>query len=337
MRASKPVDLPGGARVSADTFGPFPEPGWSFSRDRALEECARLYYHKVFGSWGGWSAGPDTPAWRAYRLKHLVTVEQVVGIEVHERARELVRAIREGRPRPTEAELLDRCWEALGRLRQADVRSFLLRPKARPLLRRVYYGEQVDWEALFQSAGSSLERCIAALAASPVLDDVGRCAPTGILLPEPFDRVPFTVDGRPVHLWAAPDLVLSPPVETPCPSGRILEIIDWKTGGGRGAEDQVAIYAVFLRARLRVPFAEGRYHGRVVSLADGTESRFILRRDDFIAAADRIAAGVREMRSFLADADSGRPLHRGAFPMVAEEGRWRCARCSFAEICDHGS
>ena len=229
----------------ADPFGPFPEPGWSLSRQRNLEECPRLYYHTVYGSWGGWSAGPDSPAWRAYRLKHLVTVEQVVGIEVHERARELVRAIREGRPRPTEEELLDRCWEALGKLRRADLRTFLLHPKAQPLLRPVYYGEEVDWGAMFRTAGGTLERCITSLATNPVLEDVARCAPAGILLPEPFDRVPFPVDGHPVHLWAAPDLVLSPPVEAASPSGRTLEIVDWKTGSARGAADQVAVYAVF--------------------------------------------------------------------------------------------
>jgi hypothetical protein len=41
------------------------------------------------------------------------------------------------------------------------------------------------------------------------------------------------------------------------------------------------------------------------------------------------------MRTFLADLESGRPLPRGAFPMVSEEARWRCGRCVFAELCVH--
>lgn len=194
----------------------------------------------------------------------------------------------------------------------------------------------MDWDGVFRSAGATLERSIAALAASPVLDDVARAAPSGVLLPEPFDRISFNVDGKPVQLWAAPDLVLWVPHEPSTSPRRVLEIVDWKTGTTRGAEDQVAVYAVFLRARLRVPFAEGRFQGRVVSLTDGIENRFVLRRDDLLAAGERIAASVREMRGFLADADTGRPLPRGAFPVVVEDERWRCARCSFAEICIHG-
>lgn len=104
-------------------------------------------------------------------------------------------AHRVGAPGP----LLGSAWVAA-----ADLRTFLLRPKTQPLLRPVYYGEEVDWGAVFRDMGGPLERRIASLAAHPVLDDVARCATAGVLLAEPFDRVPFPIDGRPVHLWAAP-------------------------------------------------------------------------------------------------------------------------------------
>jgi hypothetical protein len=306
-----------------------PELGWSLKRQRALDSCARLYYHLVYGSWNGWRAGQDEPSWRSYRLKHLVSVEQVVGIEVHERAREVVRSILQRGERPTHSVLYERCWATLARLRDADVRAFLLRPKEHPLLQGIYYGWDRDWDAAFQAAGALLDRCLRELLASPLLDELARCTPGHVLLPEPFDRVPFLVDGRPASLWAAPD------VAHLRPGGRhVLEITDWKTGSADGAEDQLAVYAVFLRSRWRIPFAEGRFVGRVVSLRDGTEIRHEITRADLVSAAARIADGVRAMRRLLADPDSGAPLPRSAFSMVAPEHRQRCARCPFAQLCD---
>ena len=318
--------------VPANRPGEQAELGWSLKRQRALDGCARLYYHLVYGSWNGWRAAPDEPAWRTYRLKHLVTLEQVVGIEVHERAREVVRSILERTGRPTHTVLYERCWAALGRLRDADIRAFLHRPKEHPLLLGVYYGWDRDWDSALREAGALLDRCLRTLLASPLLDELSRCPPGHVLLPNPFDQVPFVVDGEPAPLWAAPDLAHWRPAAAG--TRHVLEITDWKTGRSDGAEDQLAVYAVFLRARLRVPFAEGRFAGRVVSLRDGTESRHEITRADLVAAAGRITDGIRAMRRFLSDPAGSAPLPRSAFPMVPPEHRWRCARCPFAQLCD---
>jgi hypothetical protein len=262
----------------------------------------------------------------------LVTLEQVVGIEVHERAREVVRSILERTGRPTHKVLYERCWATLGRLRDGDVRAFLHRPKAHPLLLGVYYGWEHDWDAALREAGTLIDRCLRVLLASTLLDELARCAPGHILLPNPFDQVPFVVDGEPAPVWAAPDLAHWRPA---APGIRqVLEITDWKTGRDTRAEDQLAVYAVFLRARLRIPFAEGRFAGRVVSLRDGTETRHEITRADLVAAAGRITDGIRAMRRFLAAPPVSAPLPRDAFPMVPAQQRWRCARCPFAQLCD---
>ena len=328
--ASPPCERPEPKAASGP--GEHAELGWSLKRQRALEGCTRLYYHLVYGSWNGWRAAPDEPAWRTYRLKHLVTLEQVVGIEVHERAREVVRSILERTGRPTHAVLYERCWATLGRLRDADIRAFLHRPKEHPLLLGVYYGWDRDWDTAFREAGGLIDRCLRALLASPLLDELARCAPGHVLLPNPFDQVPFVVDGEPTPVWAAPDLAHWRP--TGPGAHHVLEITDWKTGSDDRAEDQLAVYAVFLRARLRIPFAEGRFAGRVVSLRDGTETRHQITRADLVAAAGRITDGVRSMRRFLTAPGKSAPLPRNAFPMVPPEHRWRCARCPFAQLCD---
>jgi len=311
---------------------PHPELGWSLKRQRALDSCARLYYHLVYGAWDGWRAAPGDPAWHSYRLKHLVTPEQVVGIEVHERVREVVRAIRHREPVPTHAALYARSWIALGRLREADLRAFLRRPKWHPVLVGVYYGWNADWDAAVRVAAARLDACLRDLLESPVLEEIARCDPRHVLLPEPFDHVPFVVDGAPISLWAAPDLAHWRPAAPGEP--RTLEITDWKTGRPDGAELQLAVYAVFLRARLRIPFAEGRFAGRVVCLGDGGgETRRELTRADLVSAAARIGDGVREMRRFLAEPPAPAPLPKEAFPMLPD-GSPRCGRCPFQQLCD---
>jgi hypothetical protein len=311
---------------------PDPELGWSLKRQRALDSCARLYYHLVYGAWNGWRASPGERSWHTYRLKHLVTPEQVVGIEVHERAREVVRAIRNRTPVPTREVLYARSWDALGRLREADLRAFLRDPKRHPVLVGVYYGAEGDWDAAVRSAAARLDACIGALLDSHVLTEIARCDPREILLPEPFDRVAFAVDGSRVPLWAAPDLVHW---RTAAPGERrTLEITDWKTGRPDGAEAQLAAYAVFLRARWGIAFAEGRFAGRAVCLSDGgVEDRRVLTRTDLVSAAARIADGVRTMRRFLASPEGAAPLPPGAFPMLPDDDP-RCARCAFRQLCD---
>lgn len=110
--------------------------------------------------------------------------------------------------------------------------------------------------------------------------------------------------------------------------------MDWKTGSTRGAEEQLATYALYLRQRHRIPFREGMLRGRVVALsADGQDRTVVLTRDDLIAAHARIRAGVDTMRGLLADERTGEPLPRWEYPLVADERRHLCGRCSFAQLC----
>src|SRR5690606_14410351 len=115
-----------------------------------------------------------------------------------------------------------------------------------------------------------------------------------------------------VTVWAAPDLVYWSPDRS------LLTIVDWKTGSTRGAEEQLATYALYLRQRHRIPFREGMLRGRVVALsADGQDRTVVLTRDDLIAAHARIRAGVDTMRGLLADERTGEPLPRWEYPLVA--------------------
>jgi hypothetical protein len=98
-------------------LGPTPEFSWSFSKSRNLQACGRLYYWTTYGFWGGWNADPSDSRWLAYRLKHLVTPALQIGILLHDAARDIAIATKNGEPRPelarNYATILDGCWKYL--------------------------------------------------------------------------------------------------------------------------------------------------------------------------------------------------------------------------------
>lgn len=310
-------------------LGEFPQTGWSHSRQRDLDECPRRYYLKSFGSWRGWCTPPDHPSTTTYLLKNLTTLPMALGIRVHEAAREVVQRILRGEDPPDYKDLFDRCWADLVRLRSGDRTKFEKSPKRSPLLLEQWYGIEEDLPSQYEDARILLGVCLENLLESDILEEIAAAGPDGVLLCDAVDAVeiPLSPDES-VTVWAAPDLAYWSPARD------LLTIVDWKTGSTRGAEMQLATYAVYLRQRFRVPFTEGRIRGRVVALsADEQDRTHLLTRDDLIAAHARIRAGVDTMRGFLADERTTEPLPKWEFPMADGERRRLCSRCSFAQIC----
>ena len=73
---------------------------WSFTRDQMLRSCRRRYYYHYHLSPAGSRPGAPVLARSAYVLKHLATLDLVVGVAVHRAAQVLANAVRAGAPLP---------------------------------------------------------------------------------------------------------------------------------------------------------------------------------------------------------------------------------------------
>ncbi len=124
---------------------PYPTFSWSHSRDRTLVACARRYYMHYYGAHNGWmkTAGHDSRS--AYVLKHLTTLELLLGLIIHDLFRRMVLAIKCGQLRPTREQMLQRVREELNRacLSSHYIDAFAKNPTQHVMLREVWrHGER---------------------------------------------------------------------------------------------------------------------------------------------------------------------------------------------------
>lgn len=304
-----------------------PEFSWSHSRDRLLEDCARAYYWRYYGSHGGWrhAAHPDTQL--AWHLKHLTTLHSVLGAAVHDEARRSATAVRARQRRPSIEEMSERVRAALrAACLSFDRRAFLRDPKAHPMLRAVYYGGQHDRREI-DAAASKVETCLRHLHDSPLWDRLAALSPESVVLVEAHD----SIEWEGVRVFAGPDVAL---VEN---GGCEVEVVDWKTGRRREEEDareQLAGYAWFLQRQRGLAFVEGRWTARAVYLHDGDEETYVITRLDLLRAEHRVRESVERMRSYLADRTTNSPLPVAAFPLLHPAFRFRCACCPYFALCE---
>jgi hypothetical protein len=313
-----------------ESFGPYPALSVSHSALRDLEECPRRYYWRTWGSWLGWSVDIDHPAWLPYRLKNLAGVRQQIGILVAEAARDVVRAVLNGEEPPSHEELMLRCWKHLLELRARPVHEFRADPKRRPMLRTIFHGDAQGFEDEWGDAYEHLRRCLANLLDSDLLVDLAKCEPRHVLVCDSLSSIEIDLGGGDrVTMWAAPDIAFW---ATSSPEAR-LTVLDWKTGSATEVEQQLALYAIYICHRWQIPFEPDRFVGRVVSLgAPYRDREYIITQDDISAALHRMRAGVREIRSYEADAQTREPVERGLLPMT-EDVRL-CGKCGYAALCE---
>lgn len=304
------------------TITPTPPFSWSHSRDRTLSECARRYYWATYGSWLGWMDDAEEAVRVAYRLKQLSTLSGTLGQEVHERAREIATAIRDGKDRPPLDDCMDRTRAALNRVWRGsrDMDGFLRAPKRSPMLLESYYRLPITNDRL-AALRAKLQRCLTHLYTWPgwgALEDLG---PDRILLYEPTD--PAEIGG--VQVYAAPDLVIC---------GDRVRIVDWKTGNTEGAMQQLACYALYLRERGSIEGFDGVAQGHVVSLDTGEEDVIEITPAHLARAEQRIRDSVWKMRGYIVGMDPERnePVGRDRFALpVATD---RCQWCPYYELCE---
>ena len=298
-------------------FLPF---AWSYSRQRVLDQCARRYYYTYYAARQGRRSGVGEESWLAAGLKRLTTYEMVLGTAVHDRATEILTAVRSRKARPDLELLVQRTRQTLNRAytNSLDRIGFLYSSDRREMLLAYYYERGVSEEQI-DALREKMYRCLTGLHRCSLWAELER-DPSGILV---IDRIcEFQVDETLVYV--APDVIYR------TTQGDVV-IIDWKTGRLDGARDQLALYCLYAQMRLGLTPPGGVYQGRVVGLLDGRVEEHTLSQVDLKAAADSVRRGIREMRSYMADPQQNQPRYKDAFGITAQ--RTRCSQCNYLELC----
>lgn len=316
----------------------------SLSRLRRRLQCERMDWWQTEGAKDGWrqTARPETRL--AYALKKLTSWPGVVGDAIHQAAAVRARALRDGRRPPDYAQLLDLVRARLNAAAcSRDVERFLRDPSHVVMLREVYSGEwpagriPADVVATTKTrVGSLLRRMLA----HPVWEDIARCGRGDILVCDALDALALEVDGVPVKVYAAPDLVwvshepvLLPDFGVPVVPP-VVSLLDWKTGRGDGrvdaARDQLALYAWWASQKLDLPAGLRGFVGRVADLgaADTTDGdvQFVLRPEDLTRAGRQLE---RAIRGIAAARDPDGVVSMDDTRRNLEACRW----CSFTPLC----
>jgi hypothetical protein len=293
---------------------------WSYTRDRTLAECERRYFYQYYAAYGGWRPDAPVESRLAYELKQLMTLDMVLGREVHARAREIALAIQLHHEPPCLAIIRERTRRALNAVYRESCVSAADRAGARRrgVLREIYYGGGVEPEKIARIR-TKMEQCLSALVGSSVWDEVRQCSPADIRLID----TPSTFRLAEVDAYAVPDLLYR--------CNCVWTIVDWKTGSTADVTRQLALYALFIRQMLRLPNDASQLVVKVVVLSEGRDEVVPITSEDLEAVASWAKESVGRMRHLLVDIDANVPAPRESFAMTS---RWPlCQRCNYLRCC----
>lgn len=297
---------------------------WSHTRHRTFVECARRYYWRYLVP-GGWA--PDAPplAREIHLLKNLTSLYGVLGITLHNIARDCTLRIKRGEDVLSPETILARARIELNRvcLSSEDRGAFLRFPSTHPMLQEVWLHGERNPET-DRRVRERLHNCTTHLAAHPVWEELRACEPSSIIAADSLS----TFELGDITVYAAPDLVYSPRAEN-------VVVGDWKTGGSPDDDHmpQIATYALWVRDKLGVPWTPGQWQGRVMDLLTGEDLWYDLQEDDLDAAARRIRMGVSMMQEVTCGIDGTGAPSIDNFPVLPPDRRATCQGCVFFQLC----
>lgn len=306
-----------------DTSGNSAGPAWSFTRDRMLRSCPRRYYYHYHLAPVGCRPGAPPRARQAYVLKHITSLDLVLGIAVHQVAREMAAAVRKGRSFPS----LNRAWHAVrNALNGAFVSStrdraaFLRTPNRTTMLHEVYYGGGLA-NAAVERTRNKAACCLDSLHQAPLWSVLRDCCPNDIRAVD----APANFKVRNTTVWAAPDLVYRTRAGT-----RV--VVDWKTGKKNPATEleQVGVYGLLLRSTGSSGGSAG-LEATVIHLLAGEETSYTLACEQFAETEATILAGAREMQRCEELVEGLGERAACEFPLTSR--RAQCPRCNFFGLC----
>lgn len=298
---------------------------WSHTRHRTFLECARRYFWRYLVP-GGWAPDATPIAREVHLLKNLTSLYGVLGITLHNIARDCALRIRRGEAILTRETIFGRVRAELNRvcLSSEDRGAYLRHPSTHPMLQDVWFHGERNPDT-DQRVRERLHTCTERLAVHPVWEELRACEATSIIATDSLS----TFDLAGITVYAAPDLVYSPK------AGNVV-VGDWKTGGSPDDDHmpQIATYALWVRDKLGIPWSPGQWQGRVMDLLGGEDIWYDISEEDLAGAARRIRMAVAVIQDNTCGADgSGRPAIEN-FPVLPPERRRACQGCVFFRLCE---
>lgn len=316
----------------------------SLSRLQRRARCERMDWWHTEGARGGHRRDAPPDARLAYALKKLTSLPAVIGEALHHAAATRARSIRDGMRPSTFDDLLAMVRDRLNAaVCSRNVERFLHAPGDTIMLREVFFAEWPDRRIpseLVVATRTKVESLLRAMVTHPVWQDLAQCGRGDILLCDSLDALEIDVNGSPVRVYAAPDLIwisherrhvpgfgvpLLPPVVT---------ILDWKSGRPNAAEEQgrtqLAVYAWWATRKLTLPVMPAAFIGRIANLGASTSAdhdcQFVLYPED-----------VHRGRRLVGDAAAAILAARatdGSVPMDEATRRpSACQWCAFTPVC----
>ncbi len=330
--ANELITLPDGLRYPALT--------WSPSRHATLERCERRYYLHYYESYGGWRTDAVPARQLSYRLRHLTSIELVLGTAIHQRASELARQAATKRAFSS-VEMLTRSTRRelnAAVLASRDRDAFTRHPASSVMLAEMYYGRGLSPSRVTR-INERLERAVPALRAAPEWEALrsGEIRNTALGMVDTF-----AIDG--VAIRSRPDLVLlqherecqAPAVPAEIGGAVTISIVEWKTGSRQDtADSQVDFYAAGL-GTMTTPSSDADastpIRGRVYWLGEGITDERNITPSDVAEAVTQIRGSVARMRTLLSDPARNVPRPAGDFALTAH--RAECRWCPFFQRCE---
>jgi len=294
---------------------------WSNSKYSAYEYCARAFWNKHYGSWGGWDSRGSKEAQQLYLLKNLKNRRTWPGTVLHDEARLVLQDIMHGR----EIDADKAIERAKLRMRQQFAFSVAGAYRASPKktlglveheLKEVV--AKKEWTEVAQKVERAIRNLFDCDAFSRALS-AGCAAWRGI-----ESKAEFMLDG--IRIWIEPDFAFSN-------IDGYVEVVDWKTG--KPNEDdarQIVGYAAFAEKVWKE--SPWDIQARLVYLS-GEEPIEV--EVPISSAAIRqwetdTRGKIDEIAKLLVGADIGRNLARKQdFPMT--EHISKCAGCEYRVVC----
>ena len=302
---------------------PFPELSWSWTRNQTFLNCKRWYFHAYYSSWGGWRREASNLSKHAYRLKRLVTLDQLFGISVHN---QIHRMIDESQKMTVEEftasvrKALNRAfWDSTHKKEQ-----WYEHPSDIYMFHEIYYDGEIP-EQKIEGYRERINIIANHLLSSKTFKDIfDRKDKIRLVSSERF-RV-FELDG--VKVWVVMDLVYQD-----LESGKFV-VADFKTGRpSSGDPVQLILYSLFLKEAFDITSLD-QMELRNEYLAIGKHASFTPRHSDHEYVKSLIRTSVKEMKSCLRIPEQNVPLEMEEFEQT--KNRAICRRCAFRELCGGG-
>jgi len=303
---------------------PFPELSWSWTRNQTFLNCKRWYFHAYYSSWGGWRRKASNLSRHAYRLKRLVTLDQLFGISVHN---QIHRMIDEPQKMTVEAfnasvqKALNKAyWESIHKKEQ-----WYEHPSNFNMLHEMYYNGELPEHKIQEYRERMTVIANHLLSSQTFMDIFDRKEKKIKLITSERFRM-FELGG--IKVWVVMDLVYQDQE-----SGKFI-VVDFKTGKPSSSDRvQLLLYALFLKEAFNLPTLD-QMELRNEYLSTGKHASFTPKQTDLEYVESLIQTSVEEMKSCLRIPEQNVPLDMEMFEQTKH--RAICRRCAFQELCDIG-